>query len=198
MSNGPLGATLRKLRLERKLPLRKVAVLLDIDVAILSKMERGERKLTKDVVLKLAEIYDHDPKEFMVQFLSEKIIEAAGQSDLAAKAFHLAEAQVAYGKTSKSGIQSEMRMLKEYFQNDSRVTAAWLYGSFARGEATDASDIDIMIRFDKEATITLFDIADITYELELLTKRKIDLVEEGCLRPYALKTAEKDLIKIYG
>jgi transcriptional regulator with XRE-family HTH domain len=47
MSKEKLGELLRRLRVEQKLPLRKVAALLDIDVAILSKMERGERKLKR-------------------------------------------------------------------------------------------------------------------------------------------------------
>jgi plasmid maintenance system antidote protein VapI len=51
-----------------------VSALLDIDVAILSKMERGERKLTKDIVLKLAEIYGHNADELLVLFLSDKIM----------------------------------------------------------------------------------------------------------------------------
>jgi len=57
MSAETVGEKLRQLREQNKMPLRRVAALLDIDVAILSKMERGERKLTKEVVLKLADIY---------------------------------------------------------------------------------------------------------------------------------------------
>ncbi len=37
-----LGATLRKLREDKQLPLRTVAAFLDIDQAILSKVERGD------------------------------------------------------------------------------------------------------------------------------------------------------------
>ena len=43
MSTETIGEKLRHIREEKELPLRKVAALLDIDVAILSKMERGER-----------------------------------------------------------------------------------------------------------------------------------------------------------
>ena len=41
MSTETIGEKLRHIREEKELPLRKVAALLDIDVAILSKMERG-------------------------------------------------------------------------------------------------------------------------------------------------------------
>ena len=43
MSTETIGEKLRHIREVKELPLRKVAALLDIDVAILSKMERGER-----------------------------------------------------------------------------------------------------------------------------------------------------------
>jgi cytoskeletal protein RodZ len=47
-----IGEKLRELRESKELPLRKVSALLDIDVAILSKMERGERKLSKGYCFK--------------------------------------------------------------------------------------------------------------------------------------------------
>ena len=74
MSTETIGEKLRHIREVKELPLRKVAALLDIDVAILSKMERGERKITKEIVLKLADIYDYNPIQLLVSFLSEKIL----------------------------------------------------------------------------------------------------------------------------
>lgn len=198
MSTEPLGARLRKLRLERKLPLRKVAALLDIDVAILSKMERGERKLSKDIVMKLAEIYHHDTEELMIKFLSEKIIESIGEDDLAFKAIKAAEAQVEYARARKLNPAIIERLFQPYFSRDKRIKAAWLFGSFARGDINGSSDIDIMVRLDRSMKINLFDIVDIAYELEQIAGRKIDLVEEGSLKPFAVKTAEADMIKIYG
>ena len=49
------GDTIRKLRENKELPLRTVAAYLDIDQAILSKIERGQRKPTREQVVKLAE-----------------------------------------------------------------------------------------------------------------------------------------------
>lgn len=101
MSTENIGDKLRKLREENELPLRKVAALIDIDVAILSKMERGERKLTKEVVQKLAKIYKHDTEELMVLYLSEKVLYEIGEEDLAIKALHVAEEQIKYQKKQK-------------------------------------------------------------------------------------------------
>ncbi len=102
MSTETIGEKLRYLREQNELPLRKVAALLDIDVAILSKMERGERKLTKDVVLKLADIYKYNADDLFVLFLSEKIMYEIQNEDLGEKALKVAEQRVKYLKANKS------------------------------------------------------------------------------------------------
>ncbi len=100
MSTEKIGDKLRKLREENGLPLRKVAALIDIDVAILSKMERGERRLNREVINKLANIYKHDTDELMVLFLSEKVIYEIGDDDLALRVLQVAEEQIQYNKTN--------------------------------------------------------------------------------------------------
>jgi HTH-type transcriptional regulator, competence development regulator len=101
MSTLTIGEKLRQLREQNNLPLRKVAALLDIDVAILSKMERGERKITKEVVLKLAEIYNYNVEELLVTFLSDKILYEIQDEDLGIKALKVAEERVKYLKANK-------------------------------------------------------------------------------------------------
>lgn len=101
MSTETIGEKLRLLREQNELPLRKVAASLDIDVAILSKMERGERKLTKEVVLKLADIYKYNTEELLVLFLSDKIMYEIQNEDLGEKALKVAEKRVKYLKSCK-------------------------------------------------------------------------------------------------
>ena len=101
MSTETIGEKLRHIREEKELPLRKVAALLDIDVAILSKMERGERKITKEVVLKLADIYDYNADELLVSFLSDKILYEIQDEDLEIEALKVAEERVKYIKANK-------------------------------------------------------------------------------------------------
>jgi HTH-type transcriptional regulator, competence development regulator len=101
MSTETIGEKLRRIREEKELPLRKVAALLDIDVAILSKMERGERKITKEVVLKLATIYDYNADELLVSFLSDKILYEIQNEDLGIEALKVAEERARYIKANK-------------------------------------------------------------------------------------------------
>lgn len=101
MSTETIGEKLRHIREEKQLPLRKVAALLDIDVAILSKMERGERKISKEIVLKLADIYNHNADELMVSFLSDKILYEIQDEDLGIEALKVAEERVKYLKSKR-------------------------------------------------------------------------------------------------
>jgi transcriptional regulator with XRE-family HTH domain len=102
MSTETIGEKLRHIREEKELPLRKVAALLDIDVAILSKMERGERKIKKEVILKLADIYEFDADELLVSFLSDKILYEIQDEDLGMEALKVAEERIKYFKANKS------------------------------------------------------------------------------------------------
>jgi transcriptional regulator with XRE-family HTH domain len=101
MSTETIGEKLRHIREEMELPLRKVAALLDIDVAILSKMERGERRIKKEVVLKLADIYNYNANELLVSFLSDKIFYEIQDEDLGIEALKVAEERVKYLKANK-------------------------------------------------------------------------------------------------
>lgn len=102
MSTETIGEKLRQLREQNDLPLRKVAALIDIDVAILSKMERGERKLTKEVVLKLADIYKYSADDLLVLFLSDKIMYEIQDEELGERALKVAEMRIKYLKANKA------------------------------------------------------------------------------------------------
>lgn len=101
MSTETIGEKLRHIREEKELPLRKVAALLDIDVAILSKMERGERRITKEVVLKLANIYDYNADDLLISFLSDKILYEIQDEDLGIEALKVAEEKAKYIKATR-------------------------------------------------------------------------------------------------
>ena len=77
------------------------------------------------------------------------------------------------------------------------VEKAWVFGSYARGDETRKSDMDIMVRFDKNATITLIDHAGIMIDLEKLLHKKVDLVSEGTLYHFAQESVEQDKILVY-
>lgn len=93
-----LGLKLRELRENAGISLRKAAVAVDIDIAILSKMERGERKFSKELVLKLADLYKVNSDKLIIDFLSEKILYEIEDEDFGLEALKVAEEQLKYKK----------------------------------------------------------------------------------------------------
>ncbi len=61
------------------------------------------------------------------------------------------------------------------------VKSLAVFGSLARGEATPASDIDVLVEFDHPAG--LFEFIRLKLYLEELTGRRVDLVTSDALRP---------------
>jgi len=93
-----VGLQLRELREKAGFSLRKAAVAIDIDVAILSKMERGERKFSKELVLKLAELYKTDSDKLVIDYLSEKVLYELEDEEFGLEALKVAEKQLKYKK----------------------------------------------------------------------------------------------------
>jgi len=94
-----IGQILRHRRQELGLLLRQVSAYVDIDQAILSKIERNERKPTKDMLERLAEILKLDKKEVWIQFLSDKIAYEIVNEECANKALKVAERKIRYLKS---------------------------------------------------------------------------------------------------
>lgn len=88
------------------------------------------------------------------------------------------------------------KTIAEYFKTQP-VLKAWLFGSYSRGDERPDSDVDLLVMFDHSTPIGLFAYARMHRELEERLGRKVDLVEEGTLRPSAERTARKDMKVVY-
>lgn len=89
------------------------------------------------------------------------------------------------------------KVIADYFETQP-VLKAWIFGSFARGEETPKSDVDILIVPDRSGKpFTLFTMGGMYIDLKELLGREVDLVEEGSLRPYAAASANRDKKLIY-
>lgn len=192
------GDYIRKLRLEKDLPLRIVAAYLDIDQAILSKIERGQRKPGRELVSKLAAYYKVKEDEMLVYWLSDKLVYELADEEMALQALKLAEEKILYATKPVLARNKIINTLKEFLQKDGRVAAAWLYGSFARGEEKINSDVDIIVELNNKRNYSMFDLLDLSFILGEKINRKVDLVEKGELKDFAMQTSVNDLIKIYG
>jgi hypothetical protein len=92
--------------------------------------------------------------------------------------------------------QTMTQLIAEYFKTQP-VLKAWIFGSYARGEETPESDVDILVEFDKDARVSLMKHAGMIVDLEQKLNRPIDLVVNGTLLPFARKSADQDKILIY-
>lgn len=64
------------------------------------------------------------------------------------------------------------------------VSRAYLFGSFARGEQNQNSDIDFLVEYNSDAERTLFKTVELKYELEDILQRKVDVLTEAAISPY--------------
>lgn len=91
--------------------------------------------------------------------------------------------------------QATISKIQRYFSTQP-VLKAYLFGSFSRGEETPESDIDILVELDKSQHIGLRFFGMVS-DLEAMLGRKVDLVSEGTLLPFAQNSANHDKKLIY-
>jgi len=96
-----IGNILRELRETKQLPLRVIAAFLDIDPAIMSRIERGQRKASREQVVKLAEYFNVDENELLVAWLSDKVVYELAHEQNAIEALKVAEDKIKYNITQK-------------------------------------------------------------------------------------------------
>ena len=96
-----IGDILRTEKEHRNLLLRQASALLEIDQAILSKIERNERKATKEQLNGFAKVYELDIETLLILWLGEKIYKNIENEDFPLKALKVAEEKVKYNKTKK-------------------------------------------------------------------------------------------------
>lgn len=95
------GEIIKQKREDKELLLRQVSALTDIDQSIISKFEKGERKPSREQVLKFAKIYDLPEDELIISWQSDKVAyELLAEND-AEKILQVAESKVKYLKTLK-------------------------------------------------------------------------------------------------
>lgn len=85
-----LGQKIRELREKQNLLLRQVAAQLEVDTALMSKIERGERKATKEQVIKIANYLKANEDELLTLWIADKVESAMGdEKNLASDALNL-------------------------------------------------------------------------------------------------------------
>ena len=77
------------------------------------------------------------------------------------------------------------------------VERAYLFGSCSRGEETPDSDVDLLVTYTDSDSVSLMDISRMMVHLGKRINRRVDLVEDAYLKPFARQSVDHDKIKIY-
>lgn len=100
--NVHLGQYIKNLRNAQSLTLHQVSKNTDVDMTMLSKIERGERLPTQEQTKRIADFFSVDEHELLTHLTAEKIIKKYGASEITLNALQLVEERIeAYLKNEK-------------------------------------------------------------------------------------------------
>jgi predicted nucleotidyltransferase len=99
-------------------------------------------------------------------------------------------------RLTREEVIEELRRLRPELERRG-VAHASLFGSLARGEDTDGSDVDIAVVLRPDASVSGFDFVGIELFLNEQLGQRVDLVEEPVQRPYLQTEIERDRVRAY-
>lgn len=91
-------------------------------------------------------------------------------------------------------ILDKLKQKKPELEKRYALSELGVFGSFARGDQEQSSDIDILVDFNKR--IDGFQYIRLAHELEDLFEQKIDVVSRKGIKPKYLSFVEKSLIHV--
>jgi hypothetical protein len=86
-------------------------------------------------------------------------------------------------------------ILRNYFK-DKPVFKAFVFGSYARGDADSGSDYDILVELDYSKKIGM-EFIQMQIDLQELLRNNVDLVSDKALSKYIRPFVDKDKILVY-
>ena len=95
----------------------------------------------------------------------------------------------------KAEILSTLKKHKAELQRKYPVSSLALFGSYARNEEKENSDIDIL--YELKSTYSLFDLMDLQETLQMKLNRKVDLVSKKYINKHLKPFIERDLKNLY-
>lgn len=179
--------------------LRQVSNKVDVDQSTMSKIERNELIASQRIIKPLSEELGVEYRELQIKFLSEKIYYELKHEDYPTESLEIAKKRL---EREKGGTRNEVERKQliqrvRNFLKNKPIDKAWIFGSFARSQESYDSDIDLLVKFKQPNKLDLFDYVGLKIDLEEITGRQIDLVEEGYILSNAKEKIEEEKVLIY-
>lgn len=96
----------------------------------------------------------------------------------------------------KQDILNYLKSNQEFYYNKYGIEFIGLFGSFARDEANEDSDIDILYKIEKDKKLSMFKYLELNKLLEDFFHKKIDLVRNEKLKPQIKSYIEKEIVYV--
>lgn len=94
--------------------------------------------------------------------------------------------------------QENIKMIVQDYFKDKPVNKVYLFGSYARGDAKEESDVDLIVEIDDTIKrVSLFGFIGLQLGIEKFLNKKVDLVEDHLFFPEVRMQAEKDKLMLY-
>ena len=98
--------------------------------------------------------------------------------------------------TPNSPTIAQLKALEATLRADG-VCALYLFGSYARGEQTENSDIDLLFDIAPDVRFSLFDQARIGRQLSELLQAEVDFIPRRALHPLIKETVEAEKVAVF-
>lgn len=92
--------------------------------------------------------------------------------------------------TARARLAALLPQLRERYA----VRSLAVFGSYARGEQTPQSDLDVLVTFDRMPD--LYSFVELGLDLEEAVGVRVDVVTEGGLKPWARPSALRDRVPV--
>jgi predicted nucleotidyltransferase len=91
-------------------------------------------------------------------------------------------------------IKQKLTQNLTHIQQQYHITQLGIFGSYIRGEATENSDLDILVEFEPQARFGLLTFCELENYLSELLSLKVDLVMKDGLKPHIGKNILKEVV----
>jgi len=88
------------------------------------------------------------------------------------------------------------KVVADYFK-DKPVKKVYLFGSYARGEANEGSDVDLLMDIFDVAPVTYFTLGGYLADMEEALKHKVDIVPDDLVYPIIKEQIDKDKVLLF-